>query len=148
MVDRFEQFTAMISAGHRFVQKIAREEMEQQGLKGAFAQYLLAISHFPAGLTAAELCEVCDRDKAAVSRILSEMERKGLVCRTDSSYRAKITLTPQGQQAVQFVQRRATVAVELVGRDLSGPDRQTFYAALDKITANLEALCKTGLPEE
>ena len=76
MLDRFEQFTAAISTIHRFVQKIERDEMEKYGLKGASAQYLLAMARYPEGITAAALCDVCDRDKAAVSRILSEMEKK------------------------------------------------------------------------
>ena len=44
MVNRFEQFTGLISAGNRCVQKIERDEMEKFGLKGAYAQYLLAMA--------------------------------------------------------------------------------------------------------
>ena len=77
MLSRFEQFSAAIFCIHRDVQKIERDEMEAYGLKGAFAQYLLAIRRYPQGLTAARLSEVCGKDKAAVSRALAEMERKG-----------------------------------------------------------------------
>ena len=73
MLNRFEQFTSAISALCRDVQKIERDEMEKQGLRGAFAQYLLAISRYPEGITASALCEVCDKDKAAVSRIIGVM---------------------------------------------------------------------------
>ena len=102
MLDRFEQFTSAISALYRDVQKIERDEMEKQGLRGAFAQYLLAISRHPEGITAATLCEVCDKDKAAVSRIIAEMESKGLVEKENdgtSQYRARLRLTPAGQEA-------------------------------------------------
>lgn len=151
MVSRFEQFTGLISAGNRFVQKIEREEMEKYGLKGAYAQYLLAMTRYSEGITATELCEVCDRDKAAVSRILAELESKELICRVDpgeSQYRARLALTPAGVEAAEFIQRRATVAVELAGRGLSDENRQIFYAALDLITSNLEALCQSGLPDD
>ena len=40
MIDRFEQFVSYISAIHRDVQKIERDEMVKYGLKGAYAQYL------------------------------------------------------------------------------------------------------------
>ena len=40
MVDRFEQFSALISAAYRQVQRIERADMEKYGLKGAYAQYL------------------------------------------------------------------------------------------------------------
>ncbi len=151
MVDRFDRFTALISSGHRSVQKIQRDEMEKYGLKGAFAQYLLAMARFPDGISATELCEVCDRDKAAVSRIFAELESKALICRADpgeSQYRARMALTPAGKEAAEYVKRRATVAVELAGQGLSEEDRQIFYASLDRIAANLETLCQNGLPEE
>lgn len=151
MLERFEQFTAAISALYRDVQKIERDEMEKQGLRGAFAQYLLAISRYPEGITAAALCEVCDKDKAAVSRITAEMEAKGLVEReTDgiSQYRAKLRLTPAGQDAAAFVRKRASVAVELAGKDLSDEDRINFYSALERICASLQQISQTGIPEE
>lgn len=150
MLERFEQFTSAISALYRDVQKIERDEMEKQGLRGAFAQYLLAISRYPGGITAAALCEVCDKDKAAVSRITAEMEARGLVEReTDgiSQYRAKLRLTPAGQDAAAFVRKRASVAVELAGKDLSDEDRKVFYSALGRICASLQQISQTGIPE-
>lgn len=151
MLERFEQFTSAISALYRDVQKIERDEMEKQGLRGAFAQYLLAISRHPEGITAAALCEACDKDKAAVSRITAEMEAKGLVEReTDgvSQYRAKLRLTPAGQDAAAFVRKRASVAVELAGKDLSAEDRKIFYSALECICASLQQISQRGIPEE
>ena len=151
MLERFEQFTSAISALYRDVQKIERDEMEKQGLRGAFAQYLLAISRYPQGITAAALCEICDKDKAAVSRIVTEMETKGLVKReTDgvSQYRAKLRLTPAGQDTAAFVRKRASVAVELAGRDLSDEDRKVFYSALERICTSLQQISQRGIPEE
>lgn len=150
MLDRFERFTSFISSLNRFVQKIERDEMEKFGLKGAFAQYLLAMDRYPEGITAAMLCEVCDRDKAAVSRILTELEQKGMVCRADPGdrpYRAKMTLTPAGKQAAAFVRRRATLAVDLVGKGLTDEHREVLYETLHLISTNIETICQTGLPD-
>lgn len=151
MLNRFEQFTAAISALHRDVQKIERDEMEKRGLRGAFAQYLLAISRHPEGITAAALCEVCDKDKAAVSRIISEMEARGLLEKENdgiSQYRAKLRLTQQGQVAAAFVRERASIAVELAGSGLSDEDRKIFYSALERISVNLQHICADGIPEK
>lgn len=149
MLERFEQFTSAISSVYRDVQKIERDEMEKQGLRGAFAQYLLAISRHPKGITAAALCEVCDKDKAAVSRIVAEMEARGLVKREmENQYRAKLYLTPAGEQAAAFVRKRASSAVELAGEGVSDEDRKVLYAALERISASLQQISKTGLPEE
>ena len=150
MLQRFEQFTSAISAIYRDVQRIERDEMEKHGLRGAFAQYLLAISHHPQGITAAELCEVCDKDKAAVSRIIGELEAKGLLIKENESpgqYRAKLYLTPAGQEAASFVQKRASIAVELAGSGLEDTDRKIFYAALERISSNLQDICRDGIPD-
>lgn len=150
MLQRFEHFTSTISSIHRNVQKIERDEMEKHGLRGAFAQYLLAVSRYPEGITAAALCEVCDKDKAAVSRVIAELEAKGLLYRENdgSQYRSKVLLTPIGEAAVSFVQARACAAMELAGSGLSPEDRAVFYSALDLLDSNLHQIARNGIPEE
>lgn len=147
MVSRFEEFTTSISTIYRYIQKIERDEMEKYGLKGAFAQYLIVMYRYPDGITAAQLCEVCDKDKAAVSRILSEMEAKGLVLRDGTNYRTLVQLTPAGKEAAHFVSNRAKIAVALAGKGLSDEDRRAYCAALDRIASNLQSICKEGIPE-
>lgn len=150
MIDRFVQFTAAISSIYRFIQKIERDEMEKYGLKGAFAQYLLAMERHPEGITAAALCEVCDKDKAAVSRILVEMETKGLTARAtpgDSQYRARMTLTPAGREAAEYVRHKAALAAEIAGKELSEEDRKNFYLTLENLAGNIRAISQQGLPE-
>ena len=150
MVDRYEQFSGLISGIYRQIQKLEREEMEKYGFKGAFAQYLLAMNHRPEGMTAAKLCEVCDKDKAAVSRVIAEMEERGLVQKTGEKarpYRAALTLTERGRDAAAFVAKRATVAVLKAGEGLSDEHRKLFYAALELINANLQGICDDGIPD-
>ena len=96
---RFEQFSFVISGIYREIQKIERDEMIKHGYRGAFAVYFATLKRYEEGLTSAEICELCDKDKAAVSRIIAEMEEKGLAERAKSSprgYRAKIVLTEKG----------------------------------------------------
>ena len=50
MISRFEQFSFTISNIYRSIQKIEREEMDRYGLKGVYAQYLVALKRFPQGL--------------------------------------------------------------------------------------------------
>lgn len=147
MLDRFEQFSAAISAIYRDIQKIEKAEMDRLGYKGAFAQYLVLLRRYPEGLTAVEVCELCDRDKAAVSRVMAEMEEKGLLTRIGNAYRARLVLTEQGLDAADFVACRAEVAVLEAGKGLSDRDRAIFYEALSLISSNLQILSKEGLPE-
>lgn len=148
MLNRFEQFTGMISAIYQDIQKIEREEMEKQGLRGAYAQYFLALLQNAQGLTAAELAEICERDKAAVSRAVTELEGKGYLLRRGSNtgtYRAPLLLTEQGEKIAHFVARQAALAVEQAGEGLSDADREVFYACLGRISANLQTISKNGI---
>ncbi|MBR6726699.1 MAG: MarR family transcriptional regulator [Clostridia bacterium] len=150
MIKRFEQFSSAFSSIYRYIQKIEREEMEKHGLKGAFAQYLMALHRHPDGMTASQLCEACDMNKAAVSRAIGEMEEAGLVCKkseSETSYRAPLFLTERGREIVQFVYERGIAAVSRVGGALSEEERNTFYAVLEIIETNLQKLCQEGLPE-
>lgn len=149
MVERYEQFSFSISGIYRDIQKIERDEMIKRGYKGAFAQYLAVMRRFPEGVTAAQLCELCDRDKAAVSRVLAEMEEKGLVSRDNSRpYRAAVVLTQEGWELVHYVCSRASVAVAEAGQDLTEEDRKTLYCALERIAFRLQGFCRDGLPEQ
>lgn len=148
MIDRFERFSYGIFEINRCWHKLAAEEMEAYGLKGPYAVYLLALERCSDGITAAQLCELCSRDKADVSRAMRIMEEKELVCRDGASYRAKLKLTPAGQQAAAHVKQRAGVAVEHAGKGFSPQQRETFYQVLDTITVNLQLLSREGLPEE
>ena len=146
MLNRFEQFTSAISGIYRSIQKIERDEMEKFGLKGAYAQYLLAMTHHPEGVTASTLCEVCDKDKAAISRILSEMEGKGLVTRESRNYRSLVRLTEAGKAAARFVQEKATAAAEIASSALTEEDRIHLYDILSRLAGKLQGICKDGIP--
>ncbi len=149
MVERFEQFSFAVSAICRYIQKIEREEMERYGYRGAYAQYLVTLNRYPEGLTAAELCEACDRDKAAISRISGEMEEKGLIfreLRANSLYRAKLKLTDEGKKAASFVCERASVAVSATGGEISDDDRKILYNSLELIMKKLQIISKEGIP--
>ncbi len=151
MLSRYEHFSSLISSLYRSIQKIEREEMVKYGFKGAYAQYLAAMNRHPEGVTSAQLCDICDRDKAAVSRAVADMESKGLVLRRgekDNLYRAKLTLTDTGRHAAEFVARRGQEAVEAAARGMTEEDRKILYATLALISTNLQSICKDGLPNK
>ena len=149
MVRRFERFSLAIFEISRCWHKLAADEMARYGLKGAHAMYLLVLQRYESGITAAQLCQLCCRDKADVSRAMSLMEANGLVQRESGSpYRAMLHLTDLGREAAQQVCRRAAVAVEHAGKGFSDEHREIFYEVLEAITSNLQALSKEGLPSE
>ena len=150
MLRRFEEFCSVIAAIHHNIQKIERDEMEKYGLKGPYAQYLVTMSRCPEGITAAQLSEMCDKDKAAVSRALAELERRALVTRemaNDTAYRALVRLTEDGAAAARYVCDKVRQAVELAGNGLTDLDRQAFYSTLRRIAGNLHTISQVGLPD-
>ena len=150
MVARFEQFSASVACIYRNIQKIERMEMAKYGLKGPHAQALLAMKRYPDGLTSGELVKLCDKDKAAISRTVAELEQEGMIRRIGKNgnlYRAALILTERGQEAASHVAERAKRAVEAAGAGLSDEHRKIFYASLDLIAGHLQSLGEHGLGE-
>jgi DNA-binding MarR family transcriptional regulator len=150
MIQRFEQFSYSISSIYRLILKLEKEEMEKCGYRGSYALYLSIMSRYPLGITATRLGELCDRDKAGISRVINDMEEKGLLrreCHKDNFYRAKLVLTDEGRKAASFVKQRAVVAVSEASRGLSEEDRRTLYAALDIIENNLKRITDEGMSD-
>lgn len=149
MLDRFARFSLAIAEIDRCWHKLAAEEMAKYDLNSPHAVYLNTLYQYEDGITAAKLGELCCKNKADVSRMVSIMEKRGLVRRErvgGNLYRARLLLTEEGKQAAEHVRQRAALAVELAGEGLSDGDREIFYSALELITANLQTLSKNGLP--
>lgn len=139
MIDRFNQFTRVVSQMNKSLQRIKREGMEDLGLKGSHVMCLHKLGSARDGLTAAELAEACQEDKAAISRCVAELQEKGLVeLRGDRKYRASITLTESGRSAVEEVDRRITRAVSAISASMNAPQRLVFYETLEEISRNLK----------
>ena len=142
-MDRFETFSLALFNMSRYWNRLAAEEMEKYGLKGAHAFYLVTVLRYNGEITASQLCELCGKDKADVSRGVSRLEAIGMLQRVGSNpYRAKLQLTEQGIAAAQAVRETAAVIVDRVGGDLTEENRAVFYEVLASVTANLEKLCK------
>ena len=147
MVERFERFSYAISEISRYWHKIASDEMEKYGLKSPHAIYLTTMYHHNDGLHAARLGELCGKDKSDVSRMMSIMEKKGLVKREgEGAYRALLKLTEEGKKAAEHVRARAIVAVESAGKGITDENRRIFYDTLELIAANLAEISEAGLP--
>ncbi len=150
LLDRFGQFSSTMFAVWRDIQRIERDEMEKFGYKGAYAQYLVLLKQHPDGLIASRICELCDKDKAAVSRILGEMQEKGLVARdtdTERVYRGKVHLTEEGSRIADYICEKACAAVTVVNKEMTEEERTLFYGTLDRIATVLQELAKNGIPQ-
>ena len=151
MLRRFEQFSTAISNIYQSIQKIERIEMAKYGLKGSHTQCMIVMQNYPEGITASRLCEVCDKDKAAISRTIAELEERGLVERktkNGNAYRASLVLTEAGLYAANQISYLAATAAEKAGADLTEEQREQFYGALCMIANNLSRLYKEGVDSQ
>ncbi len=148
MIRRFEEFSASIAFIHRHIQKLQRAEMARYGLKGPHVQCILALSRHPEGVTASRLCEICDKDKAAISRTVAELVKAGMVARPEDCgkrYRIQLKLTEKGRQIAVQVTELTARAVEQAIEGLSEDAQNIFDNTLSLIASNIQQLSQDGI---
>lgn len=144
MEQRFETFTVLIGRISRCIKRLKAEQMELLDLKGPHVSCLYYLYRF-GPMTAAELCDRCEEDKAAISRSLEYLENSGyLSCKITGpkKYRSSLVLTEKGQTAGAEVARRIEGIVEAASANLNEEERLAMYHALEAICENLEKLCQ------
>ena len=137
MIQRFQSFVTGITVCYKYIQRIKSAEMTEFGLKGTHVMCLFFLHHHSEGLTAAQLCQLCAEDKAAISRTLAALQAKGYVESGEKKYRAPLALTAQGKAVADRVDTLIEQWVGLGGDGLSDEDRAAFYRALEAISGNL-----------
>ena len=120
MQQRFETFTVLIAKISRSIRRIKAEEMSEFHLKGPHVSCLYYLTQL-GPLTAGQLCDRCEEDKAAVSRSLDYLEKNGYV--TCAAIAGKIDRL-----------------VEAASEGLTPEQRQVMYDALTCISGHLERL--------
>ncbi len=141
LIDRFERFTFAIFTLHHSWNRIATEEMKRHGLKGTYALYLVTIADAGQDITAAQLAELCRRDKADVSRAVAVFLDKGILEKQDGNrYRMALKLTEKGQALAAEIRQQVADVLESAGRGLSEEMRENMYQSLALIAENLNKI--------
>jgi len=137
MLQRFEAFVTGITICYRYIQRIKSAEMTELGLKSTHVMCLFYLHHSKESLTAAQLCQLCAEDKAAISRTLMTLHEKGYIQTGEKRYRSPIALTPAGCKVASQVDNLIAQWVSLGGDGLSEEERSIFYKSLAHISENL-----------
>ena len=141
MISRYEILSVYVADISREISKISARVMHNWGLRGSSAKYLLVMRGYGTPLTAAKLSQLSERDKADVSRALSELYDGGLIEQVGSGkYRAKITLTEKGKQVANELYVKAKEIIGFVGSDITDEERELLYRMLSSISKNLHTL--------
>lgn len=139
MITRFEQFTTTITQIYKNLQKVKMQEVADLELRGTHVMCLFQLNRHPEGLTVTQLSNLCGEDKAATSRTVSDLIKKGLVTNEqEKKYRVPIRLTAKGENIANQIDKQATQAVEAVGQGLTDEEREIFYKSLTIISENLK----------
>ena len=142
MQDRFSTFTVLIDRIKRCIRKIKTEEMVEFDLKSPHVSCIYYLYRFEA-LTSKELAEICDEDKAAVSRSLDFLEENGFIfCENEmrKRYKSPFQLTQKGLEAGQKLVAKVDRIIEAASQGLA-EDRNTMYRGLAIISENLLRIC-------
>lgn len=144
MEERFETFTVLVSRISRNIRKIKNQEMAAYQLRGAHVSCLYYL-YSSDGLTATDLCERCEDDKATVSRALEYLEANGyLVCesKTPKRYKSRLHLTGKGMEVGRQIAARVDGVLEEISKELTEEERSAFYRSLSRISDGLEEIAK------
>ncbi len=144
MEDRFETFTVQVVKISRYVRRIKSEEMREFNLKSPHVSCLYYLYKKNGTLTAKELCDACDEDKAAVSRSIDFLETNGyIVCdsKTEKRYKSPLSLTEKGKEIGAQIAFKIDKIVNVASAGLSEENRKIFYQSLKLISDNLQQIC-------
>lgn len=144
MTDRFEKLTTGISRIYKNIQKIKKHEMNTLGLKGTHVMCIYYLANNPEGLTATDLCTKCNEDKAAISRILSELVSLDFLTYDNvtvgKKYRTKAVLTEKGKDYAEHIRDLILHFTELTGKGITNEERDIFYRVLSIIADHIDEI--------
>ena len=144
MEERFETFTVLINKISRNIKKIKNQEMAEYGLRSTHISclyYLLSAQ----SMTATDLCEKCEEDKATISRSLDYLEKNGYITCDSKSvkrYKSPLVLTEKGKEVAQKISDKVNFVLDEISVELTEQERVEFYKSLAVISDGLDSICK------
>ena len=144
MGERVEGFTSLITKISRNIRKIKNEEMAEYHLRSAHVSCLYYL-YTEASLTATELAEKCEEDKATISRAIEYLEKNGFVVphqKNTKRYKTPLLLTEKGREAGQKIATKNDQAIAELDTLLPKEDLDNFYRTLSAISDILDAFGK------
>ncbi len=142
MKERFETFTILVTKIARSIRKIKTGEMAEFDLKSPHVSCLYYL--YKGGpLTAKELCDICEEDKAAVSRSVEFLEFNGYLVYTSAAkkrYKSPFELTEKGREVGRIITQKIDKILDEASQGLSEADRIVFYKSFMLISNNLQKI--------
>lgn len=147
MTERFETFTVLINRISRNIRKIKNQQMAEYKLRSSHISCLYYL-YMSDGITATDLCERCEEDKATVSRSLDFLEANGyLKCESKFAkrYKSPLRLTEKGAEVAKKICDKITFFLEKISIELTEEERLQFYRSLSLISKGLNNIASNKI---
>ena len=146
MDEKFNMFTVQISRLNRLVRKIKSREIAKLApeLKGSHVSCLYYIYKSECGVTAKDICDMGEEDKAIISRSLDFLEKNGFIyceSKTEKRYKSILLLTDKGMMISEKISDIIDKIVDDASVGLKEEDRIIFYKTMNIIDENLQKIC-------
>ena len=142
MEERFHNFTVLIASISRSIRKIKTAEMAEYHLKSPHVSCLYYL-HKSSDLTASMLCEICDEDKANISRSIKHLEENGFLESEDNEkrrYATPLKLTEKGETVAAEIAEKVDKILSSTSDGMTEEERNTLYKCLSLVNENLQKI--------
>ena len=150
MEERFQAFTVLITGISRSIHRIKTEEMSEFELRSSHVSCLYYL-YKKGSLTAREICDLCEEDKANISRAVKYLEEKGYVfCESEEKkrYQSPLCLTDSGKDIGKAIVEKIDRVLDVASRGLTDEERAVMYKGLAVVNKNLNELCESFADRE
>ncbi len=138
MLDRFEEFTFLISRINKDIQKIKLHQLKKYGLNGSQMEFIYYLGKYKE-LSFKEFCKVLNYDKAFVSRNLNLLKKQNLLIENFNQNNKTIySLNEQGIEIFRSNKQKTEQICKTVY--LEDNKKDSFYNNLIEISNKLHKI--------
>ncbi|MBQ2809999.1 MAG: MarR family transcriptional regulator [Clostridia bacterium] len=138
---RFSSFILSIDRISKNIKRIKDNAMKKYDLRSAHVMCLFNLVKSQDGLNSTELAEACGVDKAFISRVTGELERRGYIKRNQNArssiYKCKFVLTEAGFEINQYINQKIAEIMTEVSGTIADHKLKIFYEVLGIIDENI-----------
>jgi DNA-binding MarR family transcriptional regulator len=142
MKGRYETFTVLINRISRNIRKIKNIAMAEHNLRSVHVSCLYYL-YSAKNITSTDLCELCEEDKATISRALDFLQKNGYLAGEENEgkrYKTTLILTLKGNEVGREIVDKVNGVLRQTGFGFTEKELVTFYRSLTIISNNLESI--------
>ena len=142
LIDRYALFRIYVENLSKNLQKYENSKMSSLSMRGIHALCLFQLGKSPDGMTAAELSQACEVDKALISRVVAELLELGHIAHKNperTKYRSKLILTESGRACLRQVTRWVAQAIRDLKNEITGDELNAFFKVMKILNGFLDS---------